>query len=137
MSEDRRRILDLLEQGKITADEAERLLDAIEQPAAAGRPGDSAAPLVPTSKPKYLRVIVDDGDEHVNVRVPLQLIRAGVKLGSIIPEHAQSKLYMKLGEKGIDFSNLKPEMIEDLVDGMAELAVEVNDGDEHVRVFCE
>ncbi len=37
MNDDRRRILDMLAQGKITADEADRLLDAISEPSSRER----------------------------------------------------------------------------------------------------
>jgi hypothetical protein len=38
MNEDRKRILTMLAEGKITADEAERLLAAMDRPAAADSP---------------------------------------------------------------------------------------------------
>lgn len=56
MTDDRRRILDLLAQGKITADEAEKLLNAVD---AAPTPA-APAPSVPAGKAKYLRVLVED-----------------------------------------------------------------------------
>ena len=74
MMENRRQVLDMLAQGKITADEAERLLSLVDQPpaAAAGskETGEASKPA-----PKYLRVVIQDGDgpesEHVNIRVPI------------------------------------------------------------------
>ena len=97
MSENRRQILDMLAQGKINADEAERLLTALErEPVSAG----SGAEARRSDKIKYLRVVVDAQDDHdgptkVNVRVPMQLLRAGVKLTSIIPPRARDR-----GERG-------------------------------------
>ena len=81
MSENRRQILDMLAQGKITADEAERLIAALEKRAARRRAADETRR---NEKLKYLRVVVDAHDEHdgptkVNVRVPMQLLRAGVQ----------------------------------------------------------
>jgi len=138
MSEERRRILDMLSEGKITADEAEKLLVAIEEPSSP-EPSSAVAESGETAAPKYLRVVVEaqDGD-RVNVRVPLQLIRAGVKLGALLPKEARVKLEGALNEKNIDFdlANLNPETVEELIQAMAQLQVDVN-GKDKVRVFCE
>jgi len=85
MSEDRRSILTMLAEGKITADEADRLLSALERGAPGVQPGAALAPPDHNRpQPKYLRVTVDSDEEHggptkVNVRVPMQLLRAGVR----------------------------------------------------------
>jgi len=43
--------------------------------------------------------------------VPLQLVRAGVKLGSLIPENMQVKIDESLGDKGFQskLRDMKPE----------------------------
>src|ERR1700752_228426 len=103
MSENRRQILDMLAAGKITADEAERLLNAVErEPSAQSTAGDKSR-----DKVKYLRVVVDamdgdDGPTKVNVRVPMQLLRAGVKLTSIIPPRARDEVNAALKKEGIE-----------------------------------
>ncbi len=50
-----------------------------------------------------------DHHDRVNIRVPLKLIRAGLKLASFIPKDAQDKVNEALQEKGIDadFSKVK------------------------------
>jgi hypothetical protein len=75
MSEHRRQILEMLSEGKVNADEAERLISASEGPSSlSSEPGSASAG---KSRPKYLRVQVDseddggrDGPTKVNVRVP-------------------------------------------------------------------
>ena len=139
MSEERRRILEMLAEGKITAAEAEKLLDAVAEGIPQGSLGPSRDNRAVT-KPRFMRVLVEEKDgERVDIRIPLQLIRAGVKLGSLIPREAQGKVGVALAEKGInlDLGNLKPEAVEDLIDGLADLSVEVHDDEDHVRVFCE
>ena len=79
MNDNRRQILDMLAEGKVTADEAERLIAALE------RHGSGATAMTGADQVKYLRVLVDmvdpqDGPTKVNVRVPMQLLRAGVRL---------------------------------------------------------
>lgn len=146
MSENRRQILDMLASGKITADEAERLLKALEREPAtllAGPAGDARR----GEKVKYLRVVVDandaDGPTKVNVRVPMQLLRAGVKLTSIIPPRARDEVNAALRKEGIDvdIGKLTPDSLEEIVEHLRDLQVDVDHehGKERakVRVFCE
>ena len=65
MSEDRRSILQMLAEGKVTADEAERLISALERPPANALPGSGPAPAGHNkAAPKYLRVAVDTEEGH-------------------------------------------------------------------------
>jgi SepF-like predicted cell division protein (DUF552 family) len=139
MSENRRQILDMLAQGKINADEAERLLKVMErEPVAAGAPAEPRRAEV-----KYLRVVVDsndaDGPTKVNVRVPMQLLRAGVKLTSIIPPRARDEVNNALRKEGIDvdIGKLTPQSLEEIVEQLRDLQVDVDHENAKVRVFCE
>ena len=141
MSEDRRRILDMLAQGKITVEEADKLLSAISEPTAEPEAQETRQK---KDFPKYLRVVVEPGpesvkQEKVNVRIPFQLLRAGIKLASLIPGHAQVKIESHLKDKGVDMdlSNIKPDNLEDLLIHLNELTVDVDSKEEKVRVFCE
>src|SRR4030043_79622 len=142
MSDNRKKILEMLADKKITVDEAERLL------AVAGneeKPGTSYTPPNNTNRqaPKFLRVVVEPGPgeggedvDKVNVRVPMNLIRAGMKLTSLIPPHASDKMNEAMREKGVDFDlrNMKPEDLEELINALSDLEVDV-DGKTRVRVF--
>src|SRR5579872_1086037 len=120
MNENRRRILQMLSEGKITADEAERLIAALEKgPTMTATDSPHAEVLKPRAK--YLRVLVeaDDRDHNgkqtkVNIRVPMQLLRAGVRLGALLPPQAREKANAAMREKGIDFdiNQIKPENLE-------------------------
>lgn len=143
MNERRKEVLEMLAAGKITADEAERLIAALERETTnAGASGTGADK---TRQPKYLRVVVDAGRDpngntpRVNVRVPMQLLRAGVKLASLIPPQAQIYVNDALKEKGmtIDLSQLRPENLEELIDGLGDVRIDVDDKDAKVAVFCE
>ncbi len=151
MSDDRRDILEMLAAGKITAAEAERLLAALDPQgvAAAGSGNASASSTKPA--PKYLRVLVE-ADEHttglkggpttVNVRVPMQLLRAGVRLAGLIPPQAHQHLDEAFSRHGVPvtLSQIKPENLEELIDHLGDLTVDVDGKDENntrVRVFCE
>ncbi|WP_326668453.1 hypothetical protein [Streptomyces sp. NBC_01257] len=100
----------------------------------------------PASRPKYLRVVVDsadgsggDGRSRVNIRVPLQLLRAGVRIASLIPPQALTRVNAELARSGvpIDLAELKPQHLEELVDHLDDVIVDVEDPDATVRVFCE
>ncbi len=146
-NDNKRRILDLLAQNKISVDDAYRLLSAVDSAEGVREAGGRAEPAV-KGKARYLRVtVVPDPEakrtghcDRVNIRVPMSLIRAGIKLTSLIPSEARDKVYAALHEKGIgiDERNLKPEEIEDLIGALGDLEVDVvSKTGEKVKVFVE
>jgi len=155
MNENRRQILDMLASGKINADEAERLIAAMESGPAttvgehSGSVAGAAASIVKT-RAKYLRVLVEapqemtglKGPTSVNVRVPMQLLRAGVRLASLIPAQAHQQLDDAFSRHGVPLtlSQIKPENLEELIEHLEDLTIDVDTTDEgttKVRVFCE
>lgn len=80
MSDARERILRLLEEKKITAEEAARLLDAVGRSDATGRQN------------RFIKVRVFDGDSErakVNVTLPIALVRWAIRMA---PESARAKI---------------------------------------------
>jgi hypothetical protein len=170
MSEESRRVLDLLAQGKITVDEADRLLAAIG-PA----PGGSATTGATTAakgaatgeapSPKYLRITVtrsgswpgDDGEQarrawmpghmgdrsrEVSIRVPVALVRNGMRLGAMIPGLTGAVLKTRLRERGVevDLSKIDTNTIDQLVAEFGEMNIDVvseRGGKAQVRITCE
>ena len=135
MNEERKKVLQMLAEGKISADEAERLLEALENRISEASPATS---LAETGLPKYLFVKVDStSGDKVNIRVPMKLIQAGIKLKSLLPLDAQDKINTKLSEKGINLDDFNTENLKDLLDALTELEVNVDDkkGDK-VRIYC-
>jgi hypothetical protein len=153
MNEHRRQILEMLSAGKITADEAERLIAAVEKEAPAAASGNGSQS--PVSKAKYLRVLVDSenggnpyhGPIKVNIRIPMQLLRAGVRLAGLIPPQARAHVNEAMRERGIpfDLSQIKPDNLQELVDQLNDLTIDVDVDNKggfgqekvKVRVFCE
>ena len=141
MDKDQRKILEMLSEGKINVDEAERLLSALSGTSSGATENSTISST--GFKPKYLRVLVEPAPgnqkgDRVNIRVPLNLIRAGLKWASFIPENTQVKVGHALKERGIDvdFSKMTAEDLEDLLFNINDLQVEV-EGEEIVKVFCE
>ena len=143
MNEQRRQILQMLAEGKITADDAERLMDALEREQPPSLPG--AAPR-PKPRPRYLRVEVNSEDNaegdrpnRVNVQIPLQLLRAGVRLTSLIPPQALARVNTELNRSGvpIDLNEFRPQHLEELIEQLDDVTVDVDGPDGKVQVFCE
>ncbi|GAB4048728.1 SHOCT-like domain-containing protein [Catellatospora paridis] len=151
MNEQRRQVLQMLAEGKITAEEAERLIDALGRDRSPSPPeaGSRTKP-----RPKYLRVVVvseegagdwageafgGDGTSRINIRVPLQLLRAGVRLTSLVPPQALTRANAELHRSGvdIDLTQLKPQHIEELIEHLDELTVDIDSADAKVQIFCE
>ncbi len=140
MNEERRKILDMLAQGKITVDEAEKLLAAV------GETGTGAAPETDASGRrswKYLRIQVEPGSDsesgdRVNIRVPFKLIRAGLKFAAFIPREAHAKVNQAFKDKGldIDLARITPQDLEEIVSNLDDMTIEV-DGKDKVRICCE
>jgi hypothetical protein len=135
MTEERRQILEMLAAGKINADEADRLLGAMQ-----GEQQTTAA-ISQKPAPKYLRVVVDanekdEGPVHINVRVPIMLLRAGVRLASLVPVSAQTRLNEELRKNGLDFdiSQIKPENLNEVIDHLSDVTVDIDHQHDGVKV---
>jgi len=141
MSENAKRVLEMLAAGKISVEEASRLLAALSAPGTENRSIPSR------QKVRFLHIVVNSPPEKsesgkpetVNVRVPVALIRAGMKFSSLIPEEASAKVDMALAEKGIkmNLKNIKEEDIDALVEALNELEVDIDEGKGKVRIFTE
>jgi len=138
MSEERKKVLEMLAAGKITADEAERLLDKLSSTASNATP-DAEKPPASTqqgnAKPKYLRIVVDQpGRKQVNMRVPLSLVGSGRGLLAIMPKH----VHERLAEYGINAGSFTTLNCDDLGQAIRELNVDVEKvGGKKVKIFCE
>lgn len=81
-SEERLKILNLVQQGKITPQEGIRLLEALDK---SRPPQPSFPPPFSSGGPRWLRVRITDtatGKTRVNVRLPVTVLNAGVKMGA-------------------------------------------------------
>ena len=150
MGDDRSRILDLLAAGKITAEEAARLLDALGEKGPAAGDGQAqtksggsrwswskpsgtatataaAAGTAGIAKFLFVRVNSLKGD-NIIVKIPIALLRAGLKLTSLIPPQAADQINRTMAEKGMkfDLSSFKPEDLEELIEAIREMEIDVD-----------
>lgn len=143
MNDDVRRVLELLAQGKVTVDEAEQLLRALKDQSARA---DSAAKeeAGATARRRFIRISVHKPgtqgrqDKDVNIRVPMAVVRGGLRLGTMIPGFNAS-MNAHLRERGvdIDLSKIDPAMIESVLAEMGELNIDVGHSGEQVRITYE
>jgi len=135
MNEETRKVLEMLSEGKISVQEAEQLLRAV------------SAPIGPASddrkvEPKYFRILVNkparEGRkaEAVNIRVPMTVVRGGLRLGALFPGMlGNKKIHLGNGNE-LDLSKLTYTDLEAMIRDIGELTVDV-DGEEQVRIRCE
>jgi hypothetical protein len=148
MNDESRRILDLLAQGKITVDEAQQLLSAIQAQSAdsgsttAAFAGDSTGD---TQRPRFLRIAVLEAphngkpEKKVNIRVPLAIIRGGIRLGALIPglgDKLNARVHMGHGIN-LDMSKLDPAELENVLKGLDDMTIDVDEGQKKVQFHCE
>jgi len=147
MDENKKKILEMLADNKISTDEAYRLLSALETERSTSE-GTKKSETTSRMKSKYLRVHIVSSPERehgheedrVNVRVPMTLIRAGMKFTSLLPPEARDKVTGALRDKGVDFDmrNLKPEDMDEFLEALSELEVDVAGSDgETVKIYVE
>ena len=119
MSEERKRILKMVENGKIDVEEAEKLLQSLNS---------KTEKNVKENNVKFIKINVEeDGEEKVNISVPIALAKSILKF---IPKSAKESLE----ENEVEVSKII-EAIENLE--APSTIVDVNDDDEHVQIRLE
>src|SRR4029450_9098100 len=127
MSDETRKVLEMLSSGKITVQEAEQLLQAIKDPASDEK----------KAEPKYFRILVNkparDGKkaENVNIKVPITVVRGGLRLSALFPMLSKKKISLGDGTE-LDLSKVSYADLEAMIKDIGELTVDV-DGDAQVR----
>jgi DNA-binding transcriptional ArsR family regulator len=127
--EERLKILKLLEEGKITSDEAGKLLDAL---------GTKKS-----EKARWLKVRVYDAGSSkpkVNVNVPLSLMKIALKMGGKFSFAIPKKAKEALKEKGIDLESSTEDVLKSLgqlEEGFPLVDVVDDESGERVEVYVE
>ncbi|MGO9126926.1 MAG: SHOCT-like domain-containing protein [Terriglobales bacterium] len=136
MSAESRKVLEMLAEGKITAEEADKLLEKLSsQPSAEAKPEESSSSSGGSSKPRFLRIAIDKpGEKQVNVRIPLAFARSGSHLLAVLPTRVREKL----AEQGIDLSATAAMDATKWENLVADAAVDIDKGNgKKVKIFCE
>ncbi len=140
MNEEKLKVLNMIAEGKITAEEGEKLLEALDkknekkpEPIEVKREKGNINYLYVDINPKS-----ESSSEKVHVKVPLALVRAGVNIASMLPSEVQDTVNNAMDEKGMkfDLSSIKPENIEELIQALEEMEVNIDSDESTVRVYC-
>jgi hypothetical protein len=142
----RRRILDLLAQGKISVDDADQLLRALgasslESETDAAQPADKQAA-------RWIRVTIDKAAregkpaKQVSIRVPMALVRGGVRLGAIFPRLSRKdtdEISQHLRDHGVDvdWSKVDLSQLDNVLQSLDETTIDVDKGRAQVRISYE
>jgi hypothetical protein len=123
--EERLKILKMIEDGKISAEEGAKLLAALSE----GRRGPGMpTPPRPPGGPRWLRIRVTDvhsGRSKASVQIPLDLVDAGMKIGAHFAPEVE----------GVDMNNV----MQAVRSGMTGKIIDVMDEEdgEHVEIYVE
>jgi hypothetical protein len=122
-AEERMKILKMIEEGKISAEDGAKLLAALSEARRASSPAS-----LPGMAGRWLRIRVTDvasGRSKASVQIPLGLIDAGLKIGAHFAPEVE----------GVDMSNV----MEALRSGMTGKIIDVVDDEdgEHVEIYVE
>ncbi len=129
MSEETKRILDMVKNGTVTQEEGEKLIEALYE---------KEEPRKNTGKKSTLRVRIDtqgnsnDDKTTVNVNIPLILAKKMTGLTKLVPKSAKSDL----ADEGIDLDSIDlGELIDMFENGeIDEDLVSIDAGDEEDKV---
>lgn len=121
LSEERMQILEMIQNGQITAEEGAKLLSALK----AGRKERAAAT---GDRPRWFRVRITDlrtGKNKVNINIPMALVNVGIKMGArFVPDTEE-----------VDFD----EIAEALRSGQQGKILDIDDEEdqERIEIFVE
>lgn len=123
-SEERMKILKMIEEGKLSAEEGTKLLSALNGPRMPTPPRPPGMP----GGPRWLRIRVTDvrtGRSKASVQIPLALVDAGMKIGAHFAPEVE----------GVNMSNV----MEALRSGVTGKIIDVTDEEdgEHVEIYVE
>lgn len=150
--DDTRRILDMLSQGKISVDEADRLIKAVSAEAPAETaPADTASD--DRARPRWIRINIhkpakDEGHrpKDVNIRVPIAVVKGGMRLGAIIGTFAGEKAARRMKAQGLDIdlatinsdlSQMNGPEFDEFLRSFNDTNIEIDDGKSQVRITAE
>lgn len=132
MSEEKKKILQMVADGKLTPEEADRLLDAVKEV---------------RGKKRFFKVRVYDKNDRarptVNVNIPIAVLKLASKLGRAFKGMMPEGMKINMHGKELALDEFTPEMIDEIVESIGEgekfMLAEVTDErkGEYVEVYIE
>ena len=132
MSEEKRKILNMVAEGKLTPEEADRLLDALKNA---------------QGKKRFFKVRVYDKNNRekpsVKINIPIAVLKLASKIGAAFKGVMPEGMKVNLHGKEITLDEFTPEMIDGIIDSLGDddkfILAEVTDEEkgEYVEVYIE
>ncbi len=135
VSNDRKLVLEMLADGKISVDDAQRLLAKLED-VESGQRDNGGAEAAPKSRPQHLCIATtdSDGQDEVNLRIPLFLVRAGLALDSFLPSWIPSGIFV-MSSNLTEVTKFDTDVLREHLDEL-DMVIDSEVG-ESVRIFTE
>ena len=129
MSSEKKKILEMLEEGKITSKEAADLLEAVDD---STENNNQVSTISRSYSKKYLKIRVFEAEKEskVNLNIPIKLVKLGISFAS--------KLNSKI--EGVQISNEEIDVILEAIDNEIEgeiLSINADDGKTQVKIYIE
>lgn len=132
MSEEKRKILNMVADGKLTPEEADRLLDALKDA---------------RGKKRFFKVRVYDKNNKekpkVKVNIPIAVLKLASKIGAAFKGMMPEGMKVNMHGKELSLDEFTPEMIDGIINGLGDeekfILAEVTDEEtgEYVEVYIE
>jgi hypothetical protein len=142
MDENKNKILQMLSEGKISVEEASRLLYLVGEESKTDTSDNSIRKSKSNAKYLYVKVSPKEGHqdaERVNVRIPISLVRAGMKLTALMPPEVADNVNKAMKDKGMGFDirNLDNNFIEQLVNALKDEEIEIDSEEALIKVYAD
>ena len=129
MSSERKKVLEMLQEGKITSKEAADLLEAIDD---TSDNYNEVSNLSKSYSKKYLKIRVIEGSDQskVKLNIPIKLVKLGLSFAS--------KLNSSI--EGVQISNKEIDIILDAIENEIEgeiISIDADDGKTKVKIYIE
>ena len=132
MSEEKKKILQMVAEGKLTPEEADRLLNALSEV---------------HGKKRFFKIRVYEKNDHerpkVKVNIPVAVLKIASRIGAAFKGMMPEGMKVNMQGKEIALDEFTPEMIDSILDSLGDeekfILAEVTDEekDEYVEVYIE
>lgn len=145
MSAETKKVLEMLAAGKISQEDAERLLDKLSSSGPGAQAGEQTSQSTTAGsatntagagqRPRYVRIQIDrPGKDDINMRIPLSNMRGGRHWMAFLP----IRMADRLSEYGLDFASLDRMNEEEFRKAMEHMNVDIQGrSGKRVRIYAE
>jgi hypothetical protein len=145
MSDEMRRVLSMVAEGKISVENAAEVIEALKAPPLVDEDDEFAWQPEPI-RPRFLRIRMHrpprEGhlEKDVNVRVPIAVVCGGLRLGMLVPGIGD-RINARLRAGGVDFDlgRVSEEQIQSMLSRLGQLTIDVSEGGQQkqLHITCE